>query len=256
MLIKQVALVNVMATMSLRSDALRNVLGYAWWVLEPTLLVAVFYYVFEVLFQRGGEGFLPFLAVGKFVFIWFSKTVTQASNAIVGSAGLISRTPLPLIIPILADVQEGLYRQLLAFAVVGLFLGFSGYPPVLSWWVLAPVLLVSYLLIVACSIYAAILVALARDFSQIIGLAMMALMFLSGIFWDVRDLTPENQNLVLTLNPLALLIDSYRAVLLYNAMPDMNHLLILGAISCVFIWVGQKLLQRSKHWLYLRAITA
>lgn len=256
MLSKQLSLVDTMATMSLRADALRNLLGYAWWILEPALLTAVFYFVFEVLFQRGGEGFLPFLVVGKFIFVWFSKTVTQASNAIVGSAGLISRTPLPLLIPILAVVQEGLYRQLLALVVVVVFLGFLGYLPAASWWVLAPLLLVSYLLIVACSIYAAMLVALARDFTQIISLSMMALMFLSGIFWDVRSLSPENQNLVLTLNPLAFLVDAYRAPLLYDAMPDIGHLLTLGAVSCVFIWLGQKLLQSSRHWLYLRAITA
>ena len=71
-----------MARMALRADASRLFLGYIWWVLEPLLWVGVFYVVFVIILGTREGDFLPFLMVGKLSFVWFSKSVTQASNSI------------------------------------------------------------------------------------------------------------------------------------------------------------------------------
>ena len=75
-------LVDQMARMALKADAARYYLGYVWWLLEPLLFVAVFYVVFQVILGTRTENFLVFLICGKFTFIWFSKSVTQASRSI------------------------------------------------------------------------------------------------------------------------------------------------------------------------------
>jgi lipopolysaccharide transport system permease protein len=94
-------LVDTMARMALRADAMKFYLGYLWWILEPLLWVGMFYLVFVVLMQFREPNFLMFLATGKLAFIWFSKTVTQASNTIVGGRGLVGQDqsthdPFPL----------------------------------------------------------------------------------------------------------------------------------------------------------------
>jgi lipopolysaccharide transport system ATP-binding protein len=71
--------------------------------------------------------------------------------------------------------------------------------------------------LLALRVFFAVFVTLARDFTVIIAMFMMALMFTSGIFWDINLIQDQSmKELLLTLNPLAALIDGYRQVLIYD----------------------------------------
>ncbi len=107
-------LMDVQARMQLRADASKFVLGYLWWFLEPLLWVGVFYVVFNLILEsdsRQGADFLLFLACGKFAFLWFSKTVIQASNSIVANISLVGKINVPKSLFPMAAVNESLYRQ-------------------------------------------------------------------------------------------------------------------------------------------------
>lgn len=246
--------------MLLKADASRFLLGYLWWFLEPLLWVGVFYLVFNVLLDskgRSGSEFLLFLACGKFAFIWFSKTVTQASNSIVANKSLVSKINIPKSMFPMAVVQESLYRQASVYVCLFVMLAAFGTPITLAWLWLLPVLIANYLLIVACSFVGAYLVCLLRDISQVIPLGMMFLLFTSGIFWDIRGIgSPEKVELILAFNPLAFLLDAHRQVLLYQNMPDMVHLsyISLGSILLILLMLG--LLRKNSQFLALKVLTS
>ncbi len=250
-------LIDIMARMALRADATRFFLGYVWWVLEPLLWVAVFYVVFVTILKQAQPEFIVFLMTGQLVFVWFSKSVTQASSSIVGGKGLVGKINVPKTLFPMAIIQEGLYRQVAVFTVLFCFLLFSGYAVTSTWWYLVPVILVTYVTIVACAFVGACLVCLARDFNHVITLGMMFLMFVSGVFWDVRQLSdPAISKLVMAWNPLAFLVDCYRQIMMYNTPPDMVHLLAIavgfGALLCAMVL----LMRRGSQYLALKAITA
>jgi lipopolysaccharide transport system permease protein len=250
-------LVDTMARMSLKADAARYFFGYIWWILEPLLYVAVFYVVFEVILDNRREDFLAFLMCGKLTFIWFSKSVTQASRSIVAGKGLIGRVDIPKSLFPLATIQEGLYKQASVFLLLFAVLLGRGYGVDGSWLWLLPLVLVNYLMILACSLFGAFLVCLAFDFSMLISLGMIFLLFTSGIFWDVRDLPdPAMTEQVLALNPVAFLIDGYRQVLLEHTAPALGHLAAVGAGAALLTVLGFLLLARSSRYLALKAITA
>ena len=250
-------LMNTMARMALRAEASRFYLGYLWWIVEPLLYVAVFYVVFEVILESRRSDFLMFLMVGKFSFIWFSKSVTQASKSIVSSKGLISKINVSKTLFPMAVIQEGLYRQAAVFALLISVLLLNGYSVSWNWLWLLPVALVNYLMICACGLIGACLVCLVRDFSIVISLGMIFLLFTSGIFWDVRDLgDPAKTEAVLALNPLAFMIDAYRQVLMAGAAPDVLHLAAIGlgfAALLVLVVLGMR---RGSQFLALKALTA
>ena len=100
-------LVDIQARMALKADASQYFLGYIWWLLEPLLFVAVFYLVFSV-----------FLMCGKLPFVWFSKSVTQASNGIIANTGLIGKIDTPKSLFTMAIIQQGLYKQSTVFALL------------------------------------------------------------------------------------------------------------------------------------------
>ena len=255
-LLQYIRLIDIMARMSLRADASRFFLGYVWWILEPLLWVGVFYVVFVTIMGTREPDFLMFLATGKLMFVWFSKTVTQASNSIVGGKGLVGKINVPKTLFPMAVVQEGVYRQAAVFVTLGIILLSNGYTMTATWWYLVPLMIVNYVVIVACACLAACLVCLARDFAQLISLGMLFLLFTSGVFWDVRTLDPEKMKMVLDGNPMAFLLDAYRQIAMHNTAPDMFHLLIIGAAFGALLCVMVLFMRHRSQYLALRALTA
>src|SRR5690625_2974301 len=84
--------------------------------------------------------------------------------------------------------------------------------------------------------FGVILVCYVRDFKILIGMAMIVMMFMSGIFWDLNHIAdPVKRDLLITWNPLAFLIDGYRNVLMRESLYDFWHLGRLALVSIVAI---------------------
>lgn len=250
-------LVDVQARMALKADASKFFLGYIWWVLEPLLYVGVFYVVFNVILDSGRADFLVFLMCGKLPFVWFSKSVNQAANGIVLSTGLIGRLDVPKSLFPMAIIQQCTYKQTAVFALLIAVVLAHGYSPGPSWFSLLPVALVNYLMIVACALLGSVLVCYARDFSLVISLGMIFLLFTSGIFWDVRALPdPAMTDTVLSVNPLAFILDAYRQILMANSQPDWAQLAWIGVVFTALIAATLVYMQRASKRLALKALTA
>ena len=54
------------------------------------MMVGVLYLVFAVFLARGTPNFVVFLVCGKIPFLWFSKSVSNASHSIISGRGLIN----------------------------------------------------------------------------------------------------------------------------------------------------------------------
>jgi len=251
------SLVNIQAVMTLRADASRYFLGYIWWILEPLLYVGLFYVVFEVILNSGKRDYLVFLMCGKLTFVWFSQTVNKASESIVNAKSLIGKINAPKSLFPMAVVQEGMYKQSAVFLLLFAVLVFFGYTPGLAWFWLVPLLVVNYVMIVACALIGAYIVCIVRDFARLISLGMVFLMFTSGVFWDVRDLSdPSKIDLVLAINPIAFIIDAYRQVLMHQTVFDVTHLLLIGLFfSLLLVFIGWNM-RRHSQYLALKVLTS
>jgi lipopolysaccharide transport system permease protein len=175
----------------------------------------------------------------------------------VANQGLVGKIDVPKTLFPMAVVQESLYKQTVVFLLLFAVLLAWGYPVTAKWLWLLPLILVNYLMIVACSFIGACLVCMVRDFRLVIPLGMTFLLFTSGIFWDVRDLgDPAKTELILALNPLAFILDAYRQILMYQAPPDITHLLQIGVASFVIIVVMVRVMRKGSQYLALKVLTA
>ena len=237
--IQYITLIDTLARFHLRGEARQFYLGYFWWLLEPALYVAVFYIVFQLLLDSRQANYLYFLAVGKLTFIWFSKSVVQASRSIETNKGLISQVTISKEIFPLAAVQQGLYRQLAVFSFLLVLLFFSGKGQFHYWFWLLPLMFVQMILISGVGLVAALLVCWQKDFQHLIQLGMMFLLFVSGVFWDVNAVADSDvRRWLLLLNPLAALIDAYRQILLLGSLPKSDVMLVLLCQSLFLLAVA------------------
>ncbi len=78
-----------------------------------------------------------------------------------------------------------------------------------------------------------------RDIRFVIPLALQIMMYLSPIIYPVSTI-PERFRPFYFLNPMAVLIDTYRRVVLYNQMPDWPYLALATVISALVFFLGYR----------------
>jgi len=239
-----IILVDTKAKMSLKAEASKLYLSFLWWIIEPVLFVLAFYFVFGVLLKSSQEDFLLFLMCAKIPYMWFSKAVTTASASIVGNCGIISQIDIPKTIFPYAAIQITLYKEIPVFLLLFSMCVYYGYMPSLEWLWLIPLIIVMYLMIVALGLLTAILVCYADDVRMLINMAMLFLMFSSGIFFNISDIHQPLQDYLMTYNPLAFLCDGFRKILMHKGTYNLEHLLVLAGIFATTI-AGLHLLYRN-----------
>ncbi|MEO0368962.1 MAG: ABC transporter permease [Pseudomonadota bacterium] len=154
-------------------------------------------------------------------------------------------------------IHECLYKQAAVFFLLFFVVLASGGAVSEKWLWLAVLIFVNYLMIVACSLAASFIVCLFFDFTMLVQIGMLFLLFISGIFWDPRSVPdPQMTQLILIANPIAFVIDAYRQILLFDNAPDLQHLLLIGLGAALLTWAMLWLMKRHSKFLALKVLTA
>ena len=240
-------------TLNLKAEASKTYLGYLWWLLEPALIVAVLYVVFSIFLDRGMDNFVVFLVCGKIPFLWFSKSVMNASNSINAGRGLINQVSIPkAFFPLLVVAQDAI-KQSIVFVFMLVFIANSGFEVNWVWLSLIFIVLTQLLLVTAFSLLGAAIIPFIPDFKYLIATGMLALMLGSGIFYSYKDVLLEKHQQLFLMNPMANLIKNYRQVLMENTLPDWAALaaISLGSVALLLVMA---LYYRKTDTLYARLI--
>lgn len=247
-------LVFVKIHFNLVSEANQSYLSYAWWVLEPLLLMGVYYIVFDVLLHRGTKDFVAFLLCGIIPWLWFSKSVNQSGNSIKAGKGLISQTYLPKPFFPLVVIGQASVKQMFAFVLLFTFMIAYDYYPTLMWLWLIPIFITQFLLIVAVSFIVAFIVPFAKDIKYLVETGLRMVMFGSGIFYSYKNVFIPAHREIFLMNPMANLIVNYRSVLMENTMPMTTSLIVISAVSILIIVFMVRVMNRFNNTMTLLAL--
>ena len=214
----------VMARREITARYAGTAAGVLWAYIQPLLMVAAYYLVFDVVFaMRLGDN-APTTAVGAYLVVgslpWmaFCDAVSRGMSSLVEAGGVLQKNALP---PVLFPA-----KSVLASMVV--------FGPLLL------ALVLGYAL--------AILAAAVRDTLQIVAFLLSIGIFMSPILFPMA-MFPEQWNWVLWLNPMTALVTGYQAVLLQGAWPPASTW--LGTLAWILgsALVLEVLLRRSRDQL-------
>ena len=240
------------AYLNLVGEASRYYLGWLWWLLEPIAMTGVFYFVFTYIRSSNIEHFAYFLIVGITMWLWFANGVGNSTDSIMVSRSVISQIRLPkLLFPIIA-VSSATLKQGFVFVIVLILLG--AVFGVNGAWVSLPVLaLVQFILILAVACTVAFVCCCVRDLRFIVRSGLTLTMFCSGIFFSLEGMRPEHQELF-RLNPMLVMIEQYRLVLLYGIAPDFFWCAKVAVAGVLWLWGIRLIFKRFDRVLTRRVI--
>lgn len=232
---RDIVLYRVLA--GLKSEARKNFLGYLWFIFEPLLTTGVLYLAMsQVTGQRGPRAVFSIL-IGMVIWQWFESTVMLSAGSITAKFHVHLQVPLPKWIFPLVDVGGNTARFTFAFVLVlaANFILVAAPSPALVW---LPLLLVVQLaLVIGASLVVSLGVTLVGDLRILVQSLLRLLFFISGIFFTAERV-PEHLLPWFHANPLAVLIESHRAVLLHGRPPDLGLLAGAALVACVLLALG------------------
>ena len=229
-----------------------SLLGGLWLVLAPLLMLAVYAFVFGVVFQVrwGGVGdskamFAAVLFCGVSVFSLFSEVLNRSPALILENVNYVKKVVFPLEILSYVAVLSATLHFLFSLGVLLAFVTVSlGVPPASV--VLLPVVLVPFLLaLVGLSWVVAAFGVYLRDVGQVTGFVSTAMMFLSPVFYPITAV-PEGFRHWLWLNPMTHVVEAFRGLLIFGTWPGLADLALLWAVGVGVLVLGHRVFARLR----------
>jgi len=218
----------------------QTVLGAAWAVFQPVMTMIVFSIFFGRLArlgeQTGGVPYPIYVYAGLLPWTFFANAVGFSTNSLVASSNLITKVYFPRLVVPLATVAAGLVDLMISLGVLLGLMVYYGTP--VSWELaLVPLFLAGTVLTAAGvgTLTAALTVAY-RDVRYITPFLLQLWMFVTPVIYP-PSLVPRQWHWLLSLNPMAGLIDGFRAAFLARTL-DWSHIGISLAVSAVVFWTA------------------
>lgn len=159
-------------------------LGFLWSLLNPAMLLVVYYFVFSVVLGSGIPRFPIYLLSGLLVWNLFSVGLMTGTASIVGNAGIVNKVWFPREVLPLSAIGAALVHFFLQSIVLIMALAAWRHPVSWSYVPLIPVALVGLLLVLSGI---ALLLAAAnvylRDVQHLVELALLAWFFACPIVY-------------------------------------------------------------------------
>jgi len=223
-----------------------SILGFAWSLLNPLLMMLVLYAVFVNIFRFNQENFALYLLVGLIVWRFFAIGTSTAMNSVVGKPGLVTKIYIPRQILVLSTTLSCFISSILEFFVLiplVIIFGVKITPDILFF----PLVHGIYFFIVyGISLILASLFVYYRDLNQIWEVVIQLGFFLSPICYPI-SIIPSKYISYYILNPMTVLVETYRNFLIYGSLPGLRSLLYLVFSGILLMLVGTGIFHRLER---------
>jgi lipopolysaccharide transport system permease protein len=234
---------------NIRSQYKQSILGYAWVFVNPFMQMLVLTFVFSTILRIGRDvipyPFPLFLFVALLPWMFFSSAVSSATDSITGSASLVTKVYFPREILVAATVFSKIVDLLFGLLILlGLMVFYSEYPSWTAVWVPA-IFAMQLLFTVGLSLPLAALNLFFHDVRYLVGVTLMIWFYITPVIYPV-DIVPERYKILFDLNPLSLVVNAYRRVLLDGTSLSTERFLAgMGGALLTFL-VGYYLFKRME----------
>lgn len=230
-----------MIARDLKARYKNSVLGYVWSLLNPLLMMLVFWIVFSLLIPNNIRMFPVFLIVALLPWTFTVTAVSNGMRAILDNANLVKKVYFPREILPITVVLSNLVNYVLALPVM--FLVMAGVQLVdierlnFSWtFAFLPVIvIIQVVFLIGVALLLSSTAVFFRDTTLIIDVFLQLWIFLTPVFFALEQIaTPLQARALRWINPMASIIDFYRDILYGQVDPGTIPTPGLPALDGVF----------------------
>ena len=197
-------------------------LGVLWSFLNPLLMVLVYAIVFPYIMRTNIDNYLVYLITGVIPWNFFTTCITTGCNCVWMNGGIIKKVYFPREILPISVVAAGFINFLISCVIILLFVLFSGIGFSIQLLWLPLIAIIQAILSLGLLFILSAINVYVRDIEYIVGFFLNLLFYATPILYTV-DMFPPKFQWILYLNPMTHLVDAYRDIFDYKAMPDVSQ---------------------------------
>ncbi len=208
-----------------------TLLGYAWILLNPLLLAAVYYFVFHLILGINIKGYLFYLIIGVLVWNSITSSLIYGVNSFISNAPFIKKLPIPKsTIPI----STVLANQIPYFIIL-CFLGLTTFDVKVIVWLLILQLLQATL-VIGMALALSPINAIVRDLGNLLNFLLNIMFYLTPVVYK-PEMIPAKFKILLFINPFALIVTSWHSLLMDKKIL-WKSLALLITFDIIFLIIG------------------
>lgn len=223
-----------------------SALGFAWGVIQPLGLIALYWFIFGIMLPggklgQGGGGYVYFLISGLLPWLGFNEAIVRGTTSIVENAQIVKRLPFRSELLVFVPSATAIVFEVVSIALFLVLLvatgKFDG-----SLWILPIAIILQFALQFGLSLVLAVAYVIFRDVFQIVGFGLSVLFFMSPILFDVRSDFAS----FFRWNPLTPLMGLYRAGTIGGPLPSWGSIVYLSVFALLATTLGMSLFRRAQ----------
>lgn len=214
-----------------------SVLGFAWSLLHPLIMAAVYTVAFRYILSIQVERFPVFLLSGLLPWMFFAGAVSQATGAVADNGTLVRKVAFPRVMLPLGAIGSHFVQFLLMFAVVvplALVLGVRASTALLA---LVPVVLLQLAFIAGVALITATAYVYFRDVRHLLEVLLQIWFWVTPVVYSLT-LVPAAYRPWILANPMALFVTTYQSIVLEGTWPTLARIATLAAVALASSAIG------------------
>jgi lipopolysaccharide transport system permease protein len=231
----------------LRVRYAQSVLGYAWAVLQPLLLLGIYTVLFSWVARLGSDGipYTVFALSGLVPWIYLANGISSSAAGVVSHAHLIQRVHFPREILPLSYVGAAFVDAAIALALLVAVMTGQGVALTRSAAWVVPVFMVATALLTGVALIVSCAQVRVRDVGLALPVFLQVWMLATPIAYPASAVPAELQSLY-SLNPMVGVVEGFRAATAGGTAPDPWGLGWSAAVSIVLLLAGYALFRAQE----------
>jgi ABC-type polysaccharide/polyol phosphate export permease len=226
-----------------------SAMGLFWAVIQPLVMLVLYTFVFSTIMkvrvgaQEGTGSFALYLLCGLLPWNAFAEPLQRSTGIVLEHSNLIKRVIFPAEILPLYVVIAAVVNQAIGLGILFAALLLTGHPLNLLMIALPAVLLLQVAFTVGLAWIIAGITVFIRDLGPIVGMVLTVWLFLTPVFYP-SSLVPDGWRIILRINPMYSVIETYRSLILRGQLPEIGDLAFLSLSAVVVCLVGYRVFTR------------
>lgn len=236
------------AKSELKSEVAGSYLNWLWWILDPLAFMMIYTFIVTIVFRSNEQYFPVFVLIGLTTWNFFNSLITSSVKIVNNNRNIVSKIYLPKYILIISKSFVLLFKMSISFALIILMMVVMQIP--FSWTILQflPILIVLYVITFGISSILLHFGIFVEDLANLMNIVLKLMFYLSGIFYSIGTRLPVPYNsYFLNGNPAALVIDSFRKILINGSNPDYLWLFVWLIIGLLLTMIGINIIHKHEN---------
>ena len=210
-------------------------LGILWSLLLPLAQLLVLVFLFQSVVPLNIEAYPAFVFTALLPWSWFGSSISSACSLFMSNRDLVRRPDFNMRSLMVVNTLSNLLAYLVALPILFAMLSSYGIALTPALLLLPLLLMIQGVLTIGLGMIVATANVYFRDVQHIVGVVLTLLFYLTPVFYRPQAVV-QQYHMLYAFNPIAVLLQSYRAIFFYGVMPPLEAL-AFSSVSAIVIWL-------------------